>query len=92
MTDIVKSTRLTLRRHCVEFPDERTSNPERAAQLTDADLTADVLSLLVVVILPHGKPSIPLQGVQVDAVNGTQPQIVAQTSDGNPISTGIGVS
>jgi len=37
MTDIVKSTRLTLRRHCVEFPDERTSNPERAnmAQLRE---------------------------------------------------------
>ncbi len=55
-----------------------------------AEVGEDVLSLSVVVIPPHGKPSIPLQSVQFNVVNGTQPQIVVgiQTPDGSAIPDG----
>lgn len=55
-----------------------------------AEAGEDVLSLSVIVIPPHGEPSIPLQSVQFNVVNGTQPQIVVgiQTADGSPISDG----
>ena len=50
----------------------------------------DVLSLSVAVIPPQGRPSVPLQSVQFNVVNGTQPQIVVgiQTADASPISDG----
>jgi hypothetical protein len=50
----------------------------------------DVLTLHVAVITPKGKPSVPLQNVSFNTVNGDQPQIVVsiQTNDGSPIGDG----